>query len=173
MCFNSSSVIQVIHSRFLLNLNDHKIFKYVLFIFNIQIIIMSVFYDGNFVTVTEELGQFEYNAKFYIIWVSKIWSSIWVSKSIFSLHIQLRIEWQVSVCIIVKIPSKLFHTTQNFNHIENDHSLDKINNTYYELSHSVKLIRLIIASYLLQCQCTITVHHLKSGKKSNNTHQRW
>lgn len=43
-----------------------------MFIFNIQIIIMSVFYDGNFVTVTEELGQFEYNAKFYIIWVSKI-----------------------------------------------------------------------------------------------------
>lgn len=33
---------------------------------------MSVFYDGNFVTVTEELGQFEYNAKFYIIWVSVV-----------------------------------------------------------------------------------------------------
>lgn len=33
---------------------------------------MSVFHDRNFVTVTEELGQFEYNAKFYITWVSVV-----------------------------------------------------------------------------------------------------
>lgn len=94
MCFNSSSIIQVIHSRFLLNLNEHKIFKYVLFIFNIEIIIMSVFYDGNFVTVTEELGQFEYNAKFYIIWVSVVKLEVQSESQrvFFSLHIQLQIE---------------------------------------------------------------------------------